>query len=120
MRYVSGFISLIFVTLLMLFASSNQEEAKLELWPLPQQFTAPLYLIAFIMIFAGFVLGGLAAWNAGRRHRRNAKQANKRVQILEGDLATMRSRAEAAEERVAGLIATRTEPAQELENPELI
>jgi uncharacterized integral membrane protein len=119
-RYVSGFLTFLLVAILVLFASSNKEETKLELFPLPQEITAPLYLIAFLLIFAGFVLGGLAAWNAGRRHRRNAKQSNKRVQILEGDLVAMRNRAEAAEERAAQLVsASRTETPQ-FENPELI
>ncbi len=123
MRYLSGFLSFLLVAILVLFASSNKEETKLELFPLPQEITAPLYLIAFLLIFAGFVLGGLAAWNAGRRHRRSAKHANKRVQILEGDLTSMRSRAESAEERAAQLASSsRHEPSQPalIDNPEML
>ena len=101
MRYVSALLTILLSAMLILFAISNKDEARLELFPLPQQIVAPMYLIAFLLIFSGFILGGLAAWNGGRRHRRVAKQSTRRISTLEGDLAAMRIRAEAAEERAA-------------------
>ncbi len=122
MGYVSGFFTVLLVGVLILFAASNTEDAKLELFPLPQQINAPMYLIAFLLIFGGFVLGGIAAWNAGRRHRRMARQSVKRVQTMESDLATMKIRAEAAEERWLQESTPRAEPPvpAPIENPEML
>ncbi len=101
MRYLSAIVTALFVLVLILFASSNKEETRLELFPLPQEIVAPLYLLTFILMFIGFLVGAFVAWNAGRKHRRASKLANRQVQTLEDDLAVMRSRAEAAEERLA-------------------
>jgi uncharacterized integral membrane protein len=100
-RYVSYFVTALFVLVLILFASSNKEETRLELFPLPQEIVAPLYLLSFLLMFVGFLVGAFVAWNSARKHRRAAKLASRQVQTLEDDLAVLRARAEAAEERLA-------------------
>ena len=82
-------------------------------------FSGPLYLLVFVVVFLGFLAGAFVAWNAARRHRRAAKQAQKRVVTLESDLAATRARAESAEERAAQLSSVKLEPAMaSLDAPE--
>ncbi len=109
MRYVSGVLTFLFLLVLVLFAVSNKEEAQVEFFPLSDDiYTGPLFVLVFVFVFLGFILGGLVAWNTGRKHRRAARTAQKRVAVLESDVEAMRLRAEAAEERYAQLSAVRT------------
>ncbi len=101
MRYVSYAVTALFLLVLILFATSNKDEIRVNFFPLPDAvFSGPLYLLVFVVVFAGFMLGAFVAWNTGRRHRRFSKQCQKRIVQLEGELAAVRLRAEAAEERL--------------------
>jgi uncharacterized integral membrane protein len=100
MRYLSALLTLIVAFVLVLFATSNREEASLDIFSF-WQITAPLYIITFLVLLAGFLFGGFVVWNAGRRRRRLARQALKRAQTLEADLAAMHDRAQLAEDRLA-------------------
>jgi uncharacterized integral membrane protein len=112
LRYLSYAVTGLFLLVLILFATSNKDDVRVDFFPLPDAvFSGPLYLLVFVVVFAGFVLGAFVAWNTGRTYRRAARQANRRVATLEGELAAMRLRAEAAEERFAQM--PRVEPAVE-------
>jgi uncharacterized integral membrane protein len=100
MRYISALLTLVVAFVLVLFATSNREEASLDIFSF-WQITAPLYIITFLVLLAGFLFGGFVVWNAGRRRRRLARQALKRAQTLEADLAAMHDRAQLAEDRLA-------------------
>ncbi len=115
MRYVSGVATCLFLLVLVLFAVSNKDQTQVQFFPLSDDiYTGPLFVLVFVFVFLGFVLGGLVAWNTGRKHRRAAKLAQKRVAVLESDVEAMRLRAEAAEERYAQLSSAR--PVMAMEN----
>jgi uncharacterized integral membrane protein len=114
MRYISALFTLLVAFVLVLFATSNREETSLDIFSLVQ-ITAPLYIITFLVLLAGFLFGGFVVWNAGRKRRRAARQAQKRAQTLEAELAAMHERAQLAEERLAeataaSIIAAPAEP----------
>lgn len=49
--------------------------------------TAPLYLVVFIAIIFGVVLGGVASWLAQGKHRRKSRLARAEAERLRADLA---------------------------------
>ena len=71
MRIVYRVIIFAGAILLILFAVSNRETVSLELWPLPFLVDLPLYLLFFLSLLVGAVIGALAARMAspGRRRR---------------------------------------------------
>ena len=108
MRYVSGVLTFLFVLVLVLFAVSNKDQTQVQFFPISDDvYTGPLFVLVFLFVFLGFLLGGFVAWNTGRKYRRAARTAQKRVAVLESDVAAMRLRAEAAEERYAQISSTR-------------
>ena len=59
MRYLSALLTLLVAFVLVLFATSNREETSLDLFSFVQ-ITAPLYIITFLVLLAGFLFG--ASW----------------------------------------------------------
>ncbi len=54
------------------FAVSNRQPIGLDLWPLPYQIEAPVYLVVLLAMLAGFLVGGFVAWTSSLRRRRRA------------------------------------------------
>ena len=91
MRAVSWTVMLVAALLLIPFAVSNRATVSLGLWPLPFSVDLPLYLLALLLLLAGFVLGAAAAWIGGRRVRRELRRRRRRVEALERELKAARS-----------------------------
>jgi uncharacterized integral membrane protein len=73
------------------FAVANRATVSLGLWPLPFLVDLPLYLLALLLLLAGFVGGAAVAWVGGRRVRRELRLRRHRVVALERELKTARS-----------------------------
>jgi len=80
------FVALVAV-LLALFAASNRDAVTLALWPMDLALQLPLYLAILGAFLIGVVFGGVAAWNAGRHWRREARRRRRRIAALEHELA---------------------------------
>jgi lipopolysaccharide assembly protein A len=87
---------------LILFAVSNRETISLSLWPLPFLVDLPLYLLFFLSLLIGFLVGGCAAWIAGGRDRGELRRRRRRIQALERELAVTQSQ---LEDRTASMTA---------------
>lgn len=75
------------------FAIANREEVRIDLWPLSGAVTIPLFAALVGALYAGFVIGALVAWWAGRHGRRAARAARRRATELEAELARLRKAA---------------------------
>ena len=82
--------------LLVLFALSNTETARLGLWPTDLRVEAPLSLLVLVAMGLAFLLGALATWAAGIGARLRARRAAHEAAGLRTELA-------AAQGRIAGL-----------------
>jgi putative membrane protein len=92
---------------LILFAVSNRETISLALWPLPFLVDLPLYLLFFLSLLIGFLIGGCAAWIAGGRDRSELRRRRRRIEALERELAVTQSQLEDRTAPVTALSATR-------------
>jgi lipopolysaccharide assembly protein A len=92
---------------LILFAVSNRETISLSLWPLPFLVDLPLYLLFFLSLLIGFLVGGCAAWIAGGRDRGELRRRRRRIQALERELAVTQSQLEDRTAPMTALAATR-------------
>lgn len=101
MRIFYRAVVLVGAIILILFAVSNHEAVSLTLWPLPFLVDLPLYLLFFLSLLVGFLIGGSAAWIAGRRHRRELRRRRRRIEALERELAATQSQLESRREPTA-------------------
>lgn len=72
---------------LALFAGSNRESVVLGWWPFGFVLELPLYLALLVAVVLGVLIGAAAAWNAGRRWRRETRRRGRRIAALERELA---------------------------------
>jgi lipopolysaccharide assembly protein A len=101
--------SLVFLgaIVLLLFSVSNRETISLAFWPLPFLVDLPLYLLFFLSLLIGFLIGGCAAWIAGGRDRTELRRRRRRIEALERELAVTQSQLEDRAAPVTALSATR-------------
>ena len=94
MRMVYWAVTAVAALVCSLFAVSNRDIVALGLWPLPFAIDAPLYLLVFMVLLIGFVVGALAVWIGGRQRRRALRRCRRRVDALERELAATQSHLE--------------------------
>ena len=88
------------------FAIANREPVSIDLWPLSGRLDMPLFVALVAALYAGFALGALVAWWAGRHGRRTARDARRRAAELEAEMQSMRRKLDETQARQAGLPAT--------------
>jgi len=98
-RYLSWIVTIPLALVAVVFAVSNRQLVEFAFWPLPFTLQAPLYLAVLGFLVVGFVAGGGIVWFGQRRYRRTARQASKRIGVLERDLGDTQGRLRAAEEK---------------------
>lgn len=107
-RHLSWLFTLPLALLAVSFAISNRGHVALELWPLPFTMEVPLFALVLAVVVLGFLLGGLVAWMGQHSHRRAERQHQSRADRLARELEQAKTRATAAEARLAELTAPPT------------
>ena len=87
--YRAGF--LLIAVVLILFAVSNRETVAVGFWPLPFLADVPLYLLCFLSLAIGALIGVAIAWMAGHRTRRELRARRRRIDALERELMATQS-----------------------------
>ena len=91
------YVPLAFV--LVLFAMSNRETVHLGLWPFDFSLELPLSIALLMAFMVAFVLGALVLWISVIAARLRARRAEHAIQMLESQVADLKSRLEAAAPR---------------------
>ena len=87
--YRVGF--LVIAIFLILFAVSNRETVSVGFWPLPFLADVPLYLLCFLSLLIGTLIGATTASMAGRGKRRELRTRRRRIEALERELTATQS-----------------------------
>ncbi len=74
------------------FAVANRAAVTIDLDPLPFALDAPLYALVMAAVFAGLVVGGVAAWLTGGKRRREIRRLKRNLKMLESEVASLRAR----------------------------
>jgi uncharacterized integral membrane protein len=83
------------IIVIVAFAIANFDRVTLDLWPFEFFLSVPLSVALLASLVFGLLIGGLAVWLSAGRTRRRARQARRRVDELERELARLaRERAE--------------------------
>ncbi|MBF0461081.1 MAG: LapA family protein [Magnetococcales bacterium] len=92
---MTGWLNLLFVLALaimaVLFAAANQREVTIQLpggWLFAD---IPVFVLAFVPLFLGFLAGTLSAWSSRLNHRRQSELLHCQNQRLEAELANLRN-----------------------------
>lgn len=74
-KFFSGFLGLLVLLFLILFALSNREDVQIGLFPFGLTVVVPLSVAILGAMGLGALIGGAMVWISGFRHRRAAKRA---------------------------------------------
>ena len=90
--YRAGLV--VIATFLILFAVSNRDTVSVGLWPLPFLIDVPLYMLSFLSLAIGALIGVATAWIGGHRKRRELGARRRRIGALERELTATQSQLE--------------------------
>ena len=89
-------------TAIIVFSVNNRTEVVLDLWPLDTvPMPVPVYALALVALVAGFLAGGLVAWNSAGKSRKRARTEARRADQAERDLAAAQDRIERLQSEAA-------------------
>lgn len=87
--------------IVIVFAVNNRQLVELDLW-IYETPALPLFFVALVGIFIGFLFGGLVAWIGAGKTRTRARDLRRRLEASEREKAVLRrkiEKMEAAEKR---------------------
>lgn len=98
-KLVIWFVVVPIAIIILMFALANREPVTVSFDPFSTtspaaSLTLPLFVVIFILLIVGVVIGGAAAWLRQGKYRRSTR-------LLEGDIAALRREVEVLNERLA-------------------
>lgn len=84
-------LALPLLALLVVFALSNSQPARLGLWPFDWAVEAPLSLLMLAAMGFAFLAGGIVVWASDLAGRRREREARHTVRLLEAQIAELRA-----------------------------
>jgi uncharacterized integral membrane protein len=102
-RLIFWLLVLVLSLVIIIFAVLNREPVELDLW-VYQTPPLPLFIVALIGIFIGFIWGGIVAWFSAGKSRQRARDLRRRLEADEREKAILRRQIEklqAGEKRAA-------------------
>ncbi len=97
-KFVTGCILIPLAILIVMFAVANRETITVSFDPFDStrpafSFSLPLFVLIFILVGAGVVIGGVAAWLKQHKWRARARRAEADARDLRDQLDAQRSHA---------------------------
>lgn len=76
-----------------IFSVTNHPTTELSLWPvLTEPVPFPVYGIALVALFLGFIWGGIVSWFQNGRNRRRVRDLQRQCEIDQREIAVLRDR----------------------------
>jgi uncharacterized integral membrane protein len=96
-KIVTGIIVVPLAIVIIVFAVANRQPVTVTFDPFSaanQAYaaTVPLFVLIFILLILGVIIGGIAAWLRQSKWRRTARQLDADVRALHQELETIRRR----------------------------
>ncbi|GAB3448989.1 LapA family protein [Insolitispirillum peregrinum] len=82
MRILSWLLGLPVALLAIVFAVVNRHAVTVDIWPLPWDVSAPLYLLVLGALAFGVILGSILTWLAGVPVRGKATRESRRANVM--------------------------------------
>jgi len=90
MRRFAWIVTLPIIAIITVFAVMNRQDVALNLWPLPWDFSMPVFLLTLLLILFGFVFGVLVMWFTGAKQRRQHRLTRRDLDEAKTELHTLR------------------------------
>jgi uncharacterized integral membrane protein len=96
-KVVTAVIVVPLAAIIIAFAVANRQAVTVSFDPFSSSqpayaATLPLFVLIFILLILGVIIGGIAAWLRQGRWRRSARKLEADVRAMRGELETIRNR----------------------------
>lgn len=91
-RILSWIVMVPFALVVIVFSAVNRDLVTLNLWPLPNEITVPVFTLVLAVFIFGFLWGGVVAWTSAGGQRRRARNAVWRAESAERELRSLNNR----------------------------
>jgi uncharacterized integral membrane protein len=91
-KHLSWIVTVPLLIVAVVFALSNRAVAELDLWPLPFQITAPVFILVLLSVFVGFLVGAAVMWLSAGRRRREQRELRRHADSLSREVAYLSRR----------------------------
>ncbi len=88
-RILSWIIMIPFALVVIVFSAVNRDLVTLNLWPLPNEITVPVFTLVLAVFIFGFLWGGIVAWVSAGAQRRRARNSQWRAETAERELRSL-------------------------------
>lgn len=88
-RIISWIVMIPFAVVVIVFSASNLDVVTLNLWPLPQEISVPMFTMILTVFIVGFLMGGIVAWLSAGKSRQAARQQRYRADRAERELRSL-------------------------------
>jgi uncharacterized integral membrane protein len=92
MRRFGWIVGIPVIVIVAVFAVMNRQSVTLDLWPLPWEASAPLFMLTLGTILFGFLFGCLVMWVSGSKHRRRLRETRRDLDAARSELHVARQR----------------------------
>lgn len=99
MRRISWILTLPLTVVVIFFSVANRGLVELDLWPLAEGFSVPVFVLLLGGLFVGFLAGGLVMWLSGAKGRRRARNWRYKSGDLEREVARLKREVDRAKQR---------------------
>jgi uncharacterized integral membrane protein len=97
MKFIKTVLLTSITIIFILFAVANRQDVALHLFFSSTVIEVPLFIIIFVLLLLGVLLGGIANLFYGLRWRRKARLAEDRNRALEQEIAALKATSSVAE-----------------------
>lgn len=74
------------------FSVTNRDIVTVDLWPSPYSVDLPVFGVALVALFIGFIWGGIIAWVYGGKTRQRVRNLYRRTESDKRELAVLRQK----------------------------
>lgn len=96
-RLISWLIMVPLAVVVVTFTIANRADVSLDLWPMPVAIDVPLFSLALVGGFAGFLAGALIAWLSGAQRRANYRKMVHQLEATKREEASLRKQLDRGE-----------------------
>ena len=91
-KFVTAFIVVPLLIVLVMFAVANRQLVTISFDPFDTEnpafaFKSPLFILIFVLIAVGSIIGGISTWIGQRKWRARARHADRKIRALHEQLA---------------------------------
>lgn len=92
MKFIFWIVLLAISFVIIAFSVTNRNVVTVDLWPSPYSIDLPLFGVAVVGIFVGFIWGGVISWVYGGKTRQRIRNMYRRSESDKRDLAMLRQK----------------------------